>query len=137
MTIQFGNTKTSVLTSVDGAANSAQLNATVTGNTVTETTSAGGSFSSIFIDSSNNNIVCVDVGGAGGLANNLSTAGFTDIATRSSSGGTINFDSYGGAANDAVAVQNYLNGRNNETVPSLSQINAGSTHQGGGNCITP
>ncbi|MGJ8570402.1 MAG: inverse autotransporter beta domain-containing protein [Hoeflea sp.] len=121
----------------DGAGNNSTLNATITGNTVTEALAAGFGFAAIFVDANNNNTVCVDIGGAGGLSNTLSGTGFaTDVSIRTASGATVNLEDYVGGANDSGAINTYLTGRNTMSA-GIHQFGGGSTAQGGGACAVP
>ncbi|MFL6277377.1 MAG: HYR domain-containing protein, partial [Blastocatellia bacterium] len=94
------------------------FNATVTGN-VTDTPDPGNGFAGIFTDigafPTDTNAVCLDIGGAGALANNFSTGDpfdFADINMSEIGNVTIRLPGYVGGATDTTAIENYLKGRN-------------------------
>ncbi len=123
------------LGAVDGTGT---LNATVTGNTVTSADS--NNFGAVFVDAQTNNTACADIGGAGALQNTLSAsaAGFLDVGLKAGgTGGTINLEGYGGAANDNTAIQTYLQGRNVGSPVVFLDLSGSGTVQGGGGCPTP
>jgi len=124
------------LSSVDGVGT---LNATVTGNTVTSADS--NAFAAVFADGQSSNTLCADIGDDTGstpaLGNTMSaSAGFTDVAFQTGGTGTINLESYGGAADNQPAIQTYIQGRNSGT-PGVQLNPGGNAIQGGGACPTP
>jgi hypothetical protein len=116
---------------VDGAGD---LNATITGNTVSSSDS--NAFAAVFVDAQTTNSVCADIGGAGALANTMSaSAGFTDVAFQTGGTGVINLEGYAGAASNQAQIQTYIQGRNTGT-PGVQLNIGGGPVQGGGACPT-
>jgi hypothetical protein len=126
----------------------AVLNVTVTGNTVD--TPGPNALHGIHLNSGiqlgDNNVSCVDIGGAGALANNVTNsanegAGGADIRPRQRQATRINLPGYGGSAFDNTAVNAYLTARNNATSVTSSSNNATGTANdgffGGAACAQP
>ncbi|MEQ8305220.1 MAG: inverse autotransporter beta domain-containing protein [Hoeflea sp.] len=129
----FGN-GIRVLASDGAAGNISTLNATITRNTVIETTNLG--FSAVSVDVNNGNAVCLDLGGAT-VENTLGSTSGTHIALRIlASGGTIGLEDYGGTNNNTALIEDYLQDRNSGVPPVGFSLTGGSV-QAGGACPVP
>ena len=126
----------------------AALNVTVTGNTID--TPAVNALHGIHLNfgilPGDNNSVCADIGGAGGLSNTVPTAaneggGGSDIRPRQRNAARVQLPGYGGSAFDNTAVNAYITGRNSLTSVSTSSNNATGTANdgffGGAACTQP
>jgi VCBS repeat-containing protein len=89
-----------------------------------------------------NGTSCLDIGGAGGLANNLTgsaTSGNPDLKfVMNGEGATAKLVGYAGTAHDTAAVQSYLAARN--TAPdgvSAAQFDPASVYASAASCPTP
>ncbi|MBS1794783.1 MAG: cadherin-like domain-containing protein, partial [Acidobacteria bacterium] len=137
----------------DGGATGPQVNLTVTGNTlnlnsatvnqlhglsaVMGTTSTGGAVNA-----------CLDIGGAGALANNLvgaesgPSSGF-QLRARQRNSSTVRLPGYAGSTTDTTAAINYLAGRNTVSAPASTFVSAtvqsppGGGFTGGAACTQP
>ncbi len=125
----------------DGGAipsSSSTLNVTITGNNISEP--GPNALHGIHLNSgilvTDDNTSCADIGGAGGLSNNVPNAanegnGGSDIRPRQRQGTRVNMPGYGGTAFDNAAVNAYIAGRNTTTTVSTSSNNNGSTANDG------
>jgi len=142
---QYANTSGLELLQNDG---SGSLNATVRGNTITKPGTVAepeplqfgirAVIGSLAGDKGTN---CLDIGGAGALANNLTgSASPENPNLRLSMNGeaTLQLPGYGGSAHDNAAVQTYLAGRN--TAPNgvkATQFDATSNYTTAASCALP
>jgi len=122
------------------------LDATVRGNTIASPDTTFGTFG-IFVEIGfeegvgDTGTSCLDIGGAGGLANVLTgsaTAGNADIRFPMRGDATAQLAGYGGGETDTAAVNAYLAGRN--TAPEgvkATQPGAGSKYKQVASCPTP
>ena len=141
---QFANLYGINLIARDSSSGTGKLNATVTGNTVTNPGSLGAE--AVFLNagpiSTDNHQVCLDLGGAGGLANTLSGVGGSgsdDFRVRQRALTTVRLPGYGGAAGDTSAVVTYLLGRNSASAGTAT-VNfpaGGGGFVGGAACPQP
>ncbi|HEX8003632.1 MAG TPA: Ig-like domain-containing protein [Mycobacteriales bacterium] len=97
------------------------LRATITGNSVTEPSTAAGSpsFAGITVEpgatGTDNVTMCLDLGGAGALQNSVSNgdpSNFNDINLPLNGNTTVDLPGYAGGTTDTTAVGNYLKARN-------------------------
>ena len=112
------------------------FNATVTGNNIQEEGSTANSGRHAIAvtagtGSGDGHLMCVNLGGAGGLANAVSNFGANRIRPNQRFATTVRMPGYGGANNDNTAVANYLNGRNSGT----TAVPANSVSTGGGGYV--
>lgn len=118
------------------------FNATITGNTLTQSNIFG--LPGIFFQSGASGSTtddinaCADIGGAGALANTITTeAGVIDIRLRlRSSTDSFVLPGFTGLGTSATDVETYLTGRNNGVADNTT-IDAGLTFSGGVSCPTP
>jgi VCBS repeat-containing protein len=137
---QYVNANGLLLVQNDG---SGALNATVRSNVITkpDPLAVRGIRAEIGADVGDKGTSCLDIGGAGALANNLtgsSTGGTTNLRLEMNGEATVNLPGYGGSAHDHTAVQNYLASRN--TAPdgvSASQFDATSNYGTTSSCQLP
>lgn len=124
------------------------LNAAVTGNVVTQPGTAPTAKNGIHLNAGlitgDNPTVCVDVGGAGALANSITGSGSggaagTDFRLRQRFLTTVRLPGYAGANGDAAAVTAYVQGRNGGTPTGLVQhtVPTGGGFVGGAGCTQP
>ncbi len=128
------------------------VNATVTGNTVNSPGNINSEFNGFHLNhgtvaATDNFTSCIDVGGAGGLANNLvgSGNGVTppnnqQFRLRQRQATTVRLPGYGGANNNDAAVVTFLQGRNTVTVGNGAASNTvptGGGFVGGATCTQP
>lgn len=125
------------------------LNATVTGNTIAEPGTAAFPKNGIHLNAGlvggDNPQVCVDVGGAGALANAITGAGSggaagTDFRLRQRMLTTVRLPGYAGATADNAAVTAFVRGRNGGTPTGLAQntvATGGGGFVGGAPCTQP
>jgi hypothetical protein len=121
----------------DGAAT---LNATVTGNAIGEPFDAVNSAQAILLNAgpagTETGSSCVDIGGAGALANSFPgafTPGIAPLRVRQRASTTVLLPGYVGGNTDTAAVNAFLSGRNN-AVSTTSTVNS---PPGGGFQNTP
>jgi len=130
--------------------NGSAFNVTVTGNSVSNPGNLLSNFNGIQL---NNGTVlatddftsCVDIGGAGGLANSVAASGSgavspnnVDIRLRQRQSTTVKLPGYVGANNDNAAVQAYLAARNTLATSNASNtVPTGPGFIGGAACTTP
>ena len=129
----------------DGGATGGTLNATVTGNTL----SNPGTFGySLLVQSGaaagDAHTLCADIGGAGALANNFvdNPGAFDGTVTLFQRFATsMNLENYAGGATSDPNLTSYLQGRNNGIVGvqtgDAPYFTGGVTGVGGGTCPTP
>ncbi len=121
------------------------LQATVRSNTISDpdAIALSGLRAVIGSETGDTGTSCLDIGGAAALKNNLTgsaTAGNPDIRLAMNGEATLQLPGYGGGANDDVAVETYLAGRNTTSaVPPVnaSQFDASSKFAPAASCPTP
>ncbi|MGH9947020.1 MAG: beta strand repeat-containing protein [Pyrinomonadaceae bacterium] len=118
---------------------SSDINATVTGNTVSpnNVNADTGILATSGATATDSGDMCVDIGGAGALSNNVSnnnTAGLDEVRVRQRFLTTMRLPGYGGGATDTAAIAAFLAGRNNVNGGTTS---AGAGTYGGGAPCTP
>jgi Bacterial Ig domain/FG-GAP-like repeat len=126
------------------------FNATVTGNTVSTPGNINTDFNAIHLNNgtvaaTDNFTSCVNIGGAGALANSVSGGGSgtippnnTDIRLRQRQSTTVRLPGYGGANNDDAAVVAFLAGRNTlSTAAASNTVPTGGGFIGGAACAVP
>src|SRR5829696_5536548 len=125
------------------------LNATVTGNTVAQPGTAPIAKNGIHLNAGlitgDNPQVCLDVGGAGALANAITGSGSggaagTDFRLRQRMLTTVRLPGYAGANNDNAAVTVFEQARNGGTPTGLAQntvSTGGGGYVGGAACPQP
>jgi hypothetical protein len=125
------------------------LNATVTGNTIAEPGTAPFSKNGIHLNagltSGDDPQVCLDIGGAGALANSITGSGSggaagTDFRLRQRFLTTVRLPGYAGANNDNAAVTAFVQGRNGGSPTGLTQntvSTGGGGYVGGAACPQP
>lgn len=148
----YNNFGIELLTGGGATAQSGALNATITGNLITQpgTNPATASIAKNGIHLNAGTVpgdtyqICLDAGGTGALQNSVSTAGAPsdipaggeDIRLRQRQATTVQLRGYAGANNDNTAVQSYLIARNSgDGAPSAIASNTVPT--GGGFVNTP
>jgi VCBS repeat-containing protein len=141
---QYANIAGLDLVQADG---SGSLNATVRGNTISTPAPPEGEiglFVTIGADEGDKGTSCLDIGGAGALANELkgSSGGIAPFELRFRMNGeaTAQLPGYAGGANDTAAVRAYLEGRNSVTSSALvkvTQFDITSKFANAGSCPTP
>ncbi|MGH2688310.1 MAG: hypothetical protein ACRDKW_05830, partial [Actinomycetota bacterium] len=120
------------------------LNATVTGNTIGNP----GSFASHGIVAQAGSVdgdggtLCVDIGGAGALANSLAGSGAnsgTDFRLRQRIDTTVRLPGYAGGATDTAAVIALVQARNTGSETGSATVNSppGGGYVGGAACPQP
>ncbi len=127
----------------DGA--SGTINATITGNTISNpgTFASHGIFAQAGSVTGDNGSLCLDIGGAGALANTIGGSGAnggTDFRVRQRILTTVRLPGYGGANNDDAAVVVFIQGRNNgaETGSATNNVaGGGGGFVGGAACTQP
>ena len=125
------------------------LNLTVTGNTVSELVSASsregfflnaGAFSPNVFGATDSHNVCLDLGGAGGLANSLThgPSVVADYRLRQRFATTVRLPGYAGANNDTGAVVAFVSARNGgATGTAQATVPPGGGYVGGAACPQP
>jgi hypothetical protein len=124
---------------------SSALNVKITGNTIANPGSSAGN--GILVNSGTSSghagTTCVDVGGAGGLANTLAGSGAngnTDFRVRQRFNTTVRLPGYGGSNTDDAAAVTFVQGRN-VGAPTGSATHdtttGGGGFVGGAACSTP
>lgn len=115
----YNNFGIELLTGGGASPQSGQLNATVTGNTVGNPGTGGLPMNGIHLNGGtvpgDTYQICLEVGGAGGLANSIAGSGAnvgTDIRLRQRQSTTVQLRGYAGGNTDVTAVQNYLIAQN-------------------------
>ena len=130
--------------------NGSAFNVTVTGNTVSNPGNLSTNFNGIQLNNgtvlaTDDFISCVDIGGAGGLANSVAASGSgavspnnVDIRLRQRQATTVKLPGYAGANNDNAAVQAYLAARNTLATSNASNtVPTGPGFIGGAACTAP
>jgi hypothetical protein len=120
---------------------SGSLNATVTGNTVTQpgTFASNGVFLNVGTASGDAHQACFTFGGAGALANSITGSGAngaTDFRLRERFATTVRLPGYAGANNDNAAVTAFIQGNNGGTPTGLvaNNVPTGAGYIGGAPC---
>jgi hypothetical protein len=119
------------------------LNATVTGNTVSNpgTFASNGIVAQAGATATDAGLLCVDIGGAGALANSIAGSGAnggTDFRLRQRFGTTVRLPGYGGAPTDTAAVIAFVQGRNTGSETGSATVEApGVGFVGGAACPQP
>jgi uncharacterized repeat protein (TIGR01451 family) len=121
------------------------LNATITGNTISNPGSfaSNGIFAQAGAATGDTSFLCVDIGGAGALANSIAGSGAnggTDFRVRQRISTTVRLPGYAGANNDNNAVVAYIQGRNTgaETGSATNNVaGGGGGFVGGAACSSP
>jgi hypothetical protein len=131
----------------DQMGNPTSANVTVTGNSASNPGTINTDFNGIHLNhgvvGTDNFTSCVDIGGAGALANDVDGKGTiapnnTDIRLRQRQATTVRLPGYGGANNNDAAVQAYLAGRNTVTTTAASNtVPTGGGFIGGAACTQP
>ncbi|MFN7985947.1 MAG: Ig-like domain-containing protein [Thermoanaerobaculia bacterium] len=136
---QYNNFGIEMMTGGGASAMSGVFKAAVTGNTVSNPGTGGLPMNGIHLNGGtvpgDTYSICVDIGGAGALANTINGSGAnggTDVRVRQRQATTVRLPGYGGANNDDTAVQTYLTGRNGVAPTALSSNTVGS---GGGGFV--
>jgi hypothetical protein len=137
----YNNNGIEVLAGGGATAQSGTVNTTITGNTVDQPGNTPGTLS-ILKQGVHFNIgtvpgdtyqACAVIGGAGALANNISTSGAdgvpatginVDVRLRQRQSTTIRLPGYAGSATDTTAVQNFVNANNDAGTSTLAQTNS-------------
>ncbi|MEO7254600.1 MAG: Ig-like domain-containing protein [Casimicrobium sp.] len=138
---QYNNHGIELLTGGGASAIGGAFNAKVYGNTVANPGTQGIPMNGIHLNGGTNVgdtfAICVDMGGAGALANSIvgSGANFgTDFRLRQRQATTVRLPGYAGANNDNTAVQNYGIARNTAGATALT---SNTVPTGGGFVNTP
>jgi hypothetical protein len=139
---QYTNPEGITLVQNDGVGS---LNATVRSNVVTDQANTIDNLYGVRAiygsDVTDTGAGCLDLGGAGAFANNLtgsSPAGSFDIRLRQAGPTALSLPGYGGTAHSESAVAAYLTGRN--TAPqgsNVSQVDASATYVNAASCPLP
>jgi hypothetical protein len=124
---------------------SGTLNATITGNTIANpgTFASNGILATAGSTTTDAGLLCVDIGGAGALANSLTgsgAVGATDFRLRQRFNTTVRLPGYAGSATDTAAVIAFVQGRNTGSETGSATVNApagGSGFVGGAACAQP
>jgi hypothetical protein len=120
-----------------GSSGNPIIRATITSNIITEPTGAGSR--GILTDMALTSTACYDIGGAGGLANSLSTAGaVNDIALFTFAGSTVTLPGGPTTAPGAPAgpIQTFIAGRNSGNgAPTVSVDTTAAFSGAGANCL--
>ena len=135
----------------DNSSGTGRLNATITGNTLSNPNTAGFPAEAIFLNAGpaagDNHQVCLDLGGAGALANSFAGAGntaggFNDFRLRQRASTTVRLPGYSGGSGpgDTASVVSYIQGRNNGTETGSASVTyptSGGGFVGGAACAQP
>lgn len=128
------------------------FNATVTGNTVNSPGNLNTNFNGIHLNNgtvgaTDNFTSCIDIGGAGALANNIVNSGNgstspnnQEFRLRQRQSTTVKLPGYAGANNNDAAVVTYIQGRNTVTSGNGAASNTvptGGGYIGGAACTQP
>ena len=134
---QYNNFGIEMVTGGGAIAMSGSFNAKVTGNTVSNPGTGSLAMNGIHLNGGtvpgDTYAICVDIGGAGALANTINGSGAnggTDVRLRQRQSTTVRLPGYGGANNDNTAVQTYLSGRNLTAPSALASNTVGSGGNG-------
>ena len=131
--------------------NASVVNATVTGNTISNPGNINSDFNAISLNNgtvgaTDNFTSCIDIGGStAALKNSVSGGGQgtvppnnNDVRLRQRQSTTVRLPGYGGGNSDNTAVQNYLTGRNTlSTVNASNTVPTGGGYIGGAACTQP
>jgi hypothetical protein len=122
---------------------SAAVQANIYGNTISNpgTFAAQGMFISAGAASGDSGTMCIDLGGAGALANSFAgvgAGGTTDFRIRQRMSTTVRLPGYGGTATDTAAVINFIKSRNTVTTGAADTNDPpGGGFIGGAGCTAP
>lgn len=143
---QYNNFGIELLTGGGASALSGALNATISGNTVSNPGTGGLPMNGVHLNGGtvpgDTYQICTDVGGAGALANNLVGSGAnggTDFRLRQRQATTVRLPGYGGANNNDAAVVAFVQGRNTGGPSGLASntVPTGGGFVGGAACPLP
>ena len=141
---QYGNYGIYLQAGGSGTVGSGSFHSTVTGNTVASPGTAvfpkNGVHMNAGTTAGDTYALCTDVGGAGGLANTLTSSGTdggTDLRLRHRQATTIRLPGYGGGIYDTTAVQTFKTGRNVLGTVSAATSSTGGGFVGGAACTQP
>ena len=129
------------LSVINGSAS--QMNATITGNTISDpgTFASNGILAQAGAAVGDDDVLCVDIGGAGALANSLVGSGAnggTDFRVRQRFSATVRLPGYVGGATDTAAVVAFIQGRNTGAETGSATVQApGPGFLGGAACASP
>ena len=139
----YNNFGIELLTGGGASAQSGALNATVTGNTVGTPGTGGLPMNGIHLNGGtvpgDTYAICLEVGGAGALANSIAGSGAnlgTDVRLRQRQSTTVQLRGYTGGATDTAAVQTYLIAQNSGSGAPTALASV-SSPPGGGFVNTP
>jgi hypothetical protein len=138
---QYANLAGLNLSVVDGTTDT--LNATITGNTIATPGSlaSNGIFAQAGATATDTSFMCIDIGGAGALANSIAGSGAnggTDFRVRQRFGTTVRLPGYAGASTDTAAVVTFIQGRNAGAETGSATVQApGGGFVGGAACTAP
>ena len=146
-TIDYAGTQRAI--NIQGGQDGASImSATVTGNTIDVKLDGTGNAQNAILANSQiadpsgaGSSLCVDIGGAGALANTIThslggTLAGGDIRVRQRFAANVRLPGYAGGPTDTAAVAAYLDGRNTEVSPSTASFLSGS-FTGGAACTQP
>jgi hypothetical protein len=137
---QYANLAGLNLSVVDGTTDT--LNATITGNTISNPGSfaSNGIFTQAGATGTDTSFMCIDIGGAGALANSIAGSGAnggTDFRVRQRFGTTVRLPGYAGGATDTAAVVAFIQGRNTGAETGSATVQApGAGFVGGAACAS-
>ena len=140
---QYANASAMNLSVINGATDT--LNATITGNTFSNpgTFAGNGLFAQAGAGAGDAGTMCIDIGGAGALANSLAGSGANgseDFRVRQRFNTTVRLPGYVGANNNDAAVVAFIQGRNTgaETGSATNNVaGGGGGFVGGAACASP
>ena len=124
-------------------AGASAMNLTITGNTISNpgTFASNGILAQAGAALGDDDTLCVDIGGAGALANSLVGSGAnggTDFRVRQRFSTTVRLPGYVGGATDTAAVVAFIQGRNTGAETGSATVQApGPGFLGGGACASP
>jgi|CXWL01.1.fsa_nt_gi hypothetical protein len=143
---QYNNFGIEVTTGGGASALSGAMNATITGNTVANPGTGGLPMNGVHLNGGtvpgDTYQICMDIGGAGGLANALVGSGAnagTDFRLRQRQATTVRLPGYAGANNNDAAVVTFIQGRNTGGPSGLASntVPTGGGFVGGAACPLP
>jgi hypothetical protein len=140
---QYNNFGIEMLTGGGATALGGNFNAKVYGNLVSNPGTGGLPMNGVHLNGGtvpgDTYAICVDVGGAGALANSIVGSGLnagTDFRLRQRQSTTVRLPGYAGANTDVTAVQNFVIARNTGGPTGLASTQApGGGFVGGGACF--
>ncbi|HJQ23962.1 MAG TPA: Ig-like domain-containing protein, partial [Blastocatellia bacterium] len=115
---------------------SASVQATVTGNTISNpgTFAAQAVFAAAGASTGDSGTMCLDLGGAGALANSFAGAGAngsTDFRIRQRMATTVRLPGYAGGNTDTAAVVAFIQGRNTGSETGAASVNTSTSSETG------